>query len=328
MKDYIQQIIKIFANSNQDDKVTKEVQQWLLSPNHDEEKNTALNSLWDDTEGRVNADTWRSLNAVREKIGVSKQVRSHRHYMRFWRYAAAAVVIIAISISGTYYITSEMYSEPAMVEKFTLGGNMSFIELPDGSKVQTNSSTLLLYPEAFKGDTRTVYLIGEANFKVKKNPDKPFIVKSAMMSVTALGTEFNVAAYPESNDIVATLIQGKIKVDCKGEKESYILTPGQQVTYQKNAKKSILEDANLNDVTAWQRGQFVFRGVTMKEILSTLERRYNITFQCNMSQFNDDKYNFRFREKSSIESIMGILKEVVGGFDYKIEGDICYVKNK
>ena len=34
------------------------------------------------------------------------------------------------------------------------------------------------YPEAFKGDTRTVYLVGEANFKVKKDPEKPFIVRS------------------------------------------------------------------------------------------------------------------------------------------------------
>ena len=43
-----------------------------------------------------------------------------------------------------------MYSEVAMIEKFTPAGDMITIELPDGSKVQTNSGTLLLYPEAFK----------------------------------------------------------------------------------------------------------------------------------------------------------------------------------
>ena len=42
---------------------------------------------------------------------------------------------------------------------------MNVIELPDGSKVQTNSGTILLYPEVFKGDTRTVYLIGELILK-------------------------------------------------------------------------------------------------------------------------------------------------------------------
>lgn len=246
--------------------------------------------------------------------------------MRVWQYAATAVVVLAVAISGTFYFTKDMYSEIAMVEKFTPAGNMNIIELPDGSKVQTNSGTILLYPEVFKGDTRTVYLIGEANFKVKKNPEQPFIVKSTTMSVTALGTEFNVMAYPENEEIVATLIHGKIKVDCNNGKESYILNPGQQVTYLRTTSKSLLADANLEDVTAWQKGMFVFRGATMKEILSTLERRYAITFQYNANLFNEDKYNFRFRENSSIKEIMDVMQEVVGGFDYKVEKDICYIK--
>ena len=38
------------------------------------------------------------------------------------------------------------------------------------------------------------------NFDVKEGP---FIVRSGTMSVTALGTEFNVAAYPEENEMIA-----------------------------------------------------------------------------------------------------------------------------
>ena len=146
------------------------------------------------------------------------------------------------------------------------------------------------------------------------------------MSVTALGTEFNVMAYPENDEIVATLIHGKIKVDCNNGKESYILNPGQQISYARSTTKSRFAEANLDDVTAWQKGLFVFRGATMKEILSTLERRYVVTFQYNANLFNEDKYNFRFRENSNIKEIMDVMKEVVGGFDYKIEEDVCYIK--
>ena len=51
-------------------------------------------------------------------------------------------------------------------------------------------------------------MIGEANFKV--NPDKkhPFIVKANDYQVTALGTEFNVNAYPENSELMATLLEG------------------------------------------------------------------------------------------------------------------------
>lgn len=326
MKNYIQKIINVFTASGQSENVTKEVHQWLMDEEHADEKEAALNTLWKETEGKVDSGTWTSLTEVYDKLGVGQQDTKPKFRLRIWQYAAAAVVVLAVAISGTFYFTKDMYSEIAMVEQFTPAGNMNMIELPDGSKVQTNSGTILLYPETFKGDTRTVYLIGEANFKVKKNPEQPFIVKSTTMSVTALGTEFNVMAYPENGEIVATLIQGKIKVDCNGGKDSYILTPGQQVTYLRNTSKSLLADANLEDVTAWQKGMFVFRGTTMKEIFSTLELRYAITIQYNADLFNDDKYNFRFREHSSIKEVMDVMQEVVGGFDYKIEENICYIK--
>lgn len=326
MKNYIQKIINVFTASGHSENVTKEVHQWLLDEEHADEKEAALNTLWKETEGKVDSDTWTSLEKVYNKLEVGQKKVKSGFRMRVWQYAAAAVVILAVAVSGTFYFTKDMYSGIAMVEQFTPAGNMNIIELPDGSKVQTNSGTILFYPETFKGDTRTVYLIGEANFKVQKNPEKPFIVKSTTMSVTALGTEFNVMAYPENDEIVATLIHGKIKVDCNDGKESYILNPGQQISYMRSTAKSIFAEANLDDVTAWQKGMFVFRGATMKEILSTLERRYAITFQYNAGLFNEDKYNFRFRENSSIKEIMGVMKEVVGGFEFKIEEDICYIR--
>ena len=325
MKNYIQKIIRTFTATEHSEKVTKEVHQWLLEEEHADEKEQALHELWETTEGKVNADTWTSLSHVYDKLGIN-QKSERKLRLKIWQYAAAAVILLAVSISGTFFLTKDRYSGVAMVQKFTPEGTMNYIQLPDGSMVQTNSGTILLYPEAFKGDTRTVYLIGEANFKVKKNPEQPFIVKSTTLSVTALGTEFNVMAYPENEEIIATLIEGKVKVDCNDGKESYILNPGQQVTYFRNTSASILADANLEDVTAWQKGMFVFRGVTIKEVLSTLERRYAVTFQYNSNIFNDDKYNFRFREKSTLQEILEVVKEVVGGFDYKIEKEVCYLK--
>jgi len=325
MKDYISKIIRIFTDFDQKPEITQEVHQWLLEPEHADEKETALKSLWEKTEQMPDASTWDSLAAVYQKVEADK--KTSFRYLRLWRYAAAAVILLAVSVSGTFFFTKNRYSEVAMVQQFTPDGNMKTVELPDGSLVQTNSGTLLLYPKAFKGDTRTVYLIGEANFKVKKNPDKPFIVKSTTMSVTALGTEFNVAAYPESNEIVATLIHGKVFVDCGEGKRNYILSPGQEVTFSRNTGMSFMKNANLADVTAWQKGEFVFRGVTIKGILSTLERRFNMTIQCNVSFFNNDKYNFRFRKNADITEILEVMKEVVGGFKYKIDGNVCYLKS-
>ena len=326
MENYIQKIINVFTSSKHSEEVVDEVHQWLVEKEHSDEKDAALHTLWSETEAKANASTWDSLSSVYNKIGVDQQKSVRRIHMRIWQYAAVAAIVLALSVSGTFFYTKHQYSEVAMIENFTPTGDMITIDLPDGSKVQTNSGTLLLYPKAFKGDTRTVYLVGEANFKVKKNPEKPFIVRSGTVAVTALGTEFNVCAYPESDEIIATLLQGKIKVDWGAEADSYILSPGQQVVYQKHDGKAMLANADMEAVTAWQKGLYIFRGDTMEEIIAELERRFNITIQCNISHFSDDKYNFSFRKNSDFREIMDVMKEVVGGFDYKIEKNICYIK--
>ena len=101
-------------------------------------------------------------------------------------------------------------------------------------------------------------MIGEAEFKVARNPKKPFIVRSSNMAITALGTEFNVKAYPEEDVITASLIEGKVRVDCN-DTISYVLTPGYQVVYNKCTDDCQMLTANMKDVTAWMRGRTCVR---------------------------------------------------------------------
>ena len=73
-------------------------------------------------------------------------------------------------------------------------GEQKQVTLPDGTTAYLNSGTLLVYPQKFTGDLRSVYLIGEANFDVKKDKQHPFIVKTNHLKVKVLGTKFNVHA--------------------------------------------------------------------------------------------------------------------------------------
>lgn len=327
MKDYVQKLINLFASSEQNAKNTADVQRWLADDEHRAEKDEALRTLWQETEAKADDGIWSSLATIYNKVGYGTMSPSVRRF-KWWHIAAAAVVLVAITSASTFFLSSANRSaEVAMVENATSKGEMRNLILPDGSMVQANSSTVLLYPETFDGKTRTVFLIGEANFKVKKNPDQPFIVRSTTFSVTALGTEFDVQAYPDSKTITATLIHGKVKVSCTDKGRNYILMPGQQIIYDKEAGKEKLYNVDLEDVTAWQQGVLVFRGTRTQEVLNTIERRYGVSFVYNQKLFNNDKFNFRFREKSSLTEILDVMKVVVGGFKYHIKGDICYLKS-
>lgn len=328
MKNYIQQIIDAFTSSRHSKEVTNDVQHWLVDGAHADEKEQALRKLWNETEGKADAGTWRSLQHVYERLGI---IDPQRRRYNLWgaRYAAAAVALFFI-VSATFFWTRHITMQRMavnMVEQYIPNGKTEWVELPDGSRAHINSGTTLLYPDVFRGETRTVYLIGEADFKVKKNPNRPFIVRSANMAVTALGTEFNVEAYPEDEEIVATLIDGKVSVNCHGEsQDDYILTPGQQVIYNRKTNESRkVNAADIEEVTAWQRGRLVFRGNTMPEIVNALERRYGVLFQYSTDLFSGDKYNFSFERDATLPEVLNVIKIVTGRFNYTIKGKVCYM---
>ncbi|NJK96971.1 MAG: FecR domain-containing protein [Bacteroidales bacterium] len=116
-------------------------------------------------------------------------------------------------------------------------GSKSSIRLPDGTEVVLNAGSKLTYDFSYGITSREVSLIGEGYFKVAKQKNSPFIVKTAKAHIKALGTEFNVKAYPEENEVEAILVEGTIQVnkfDLKKRRielsdSGIILKPGQKI---------------------------------------------------------------------------------------------------
>jgi hypothetical protein len=94
--------------------------------------------------------------------------------------------------------------------------------------------------------------------------------------------------------------------------------PGAQFVYHTILKQYAINHVDLYDETAWQRGELVFRGTTIREILTTLERKYDISLQCKLPLLNEDKYNFHFKRETSLFEILKIIETVAGKFDYTI----------
>lgn len=329
MKNYIQKIVDCFIHSDYSRHLTEEIHYWLIQNNHSEQKEEALKKVWNETKEEADASTEKAFEQVLDRLHVSRVSASPIYHKTVWRYAAAAM-ILCVSVATTFWLTRQNVKPKtvSLVEKHIRNGQTGVIELPDGSVAHLNSGSYILYPSNFEGDARVIHLIGEANFKVVKDSRKPFIVKSADLSVTALGTEFDVEAYPEEEEIVATLLHGKIKVETALDTISYILSPGEQIIYNKKNAESHLVSANLSDVTAWQRGEIIFRGCTAEEVFQQLERYYGITFRYNANLFNNDKYNFKFKRDASVEDILEVLQVVIGNFDYQVNNHICYIKSR
>ena len=200
--------------------------------------------------------------------------------------------------------------------------------LPDGTVVKLNSCSALLYPNRFDGHTRSVYLMGEASFKVAHDKKHPFIVKTNDMQVTALGTEFNVSAYPDDHNVESTLIEGSVKVDCNDMHSSVILQPGEMIAYNRDTHKYEVMTPNIADITAWQRGEVVLKEKTLAQIFSILERKYPYSFHYSMHRIGNDRYTLHFPDNAPIKDVMDVIVRVTGKHAYRIDGDNCYFYNK
>ncbi|MDR0582530.1 MAG: FecR domain-containing protein [Prevotellaceae bacterium] len=312
MKKYIGKIIALYVQSGVEAPLRDTFHQWLADGRFPEEKKDALLQLWNSTDSTPADNTWTSLKSWIRKRQLAKERKAVR--LTVWKYAAVMTFIMAVS--GMYIFTHRTPENITFTEYFTDYGASDTVTLPDGSVVQTNSASLMVYPHNFGQETRTLYLSGEANFKVAHNTAAPFIVRSKHMAVTALGTEFNVTGYADDDNVKATLISGSVRVTVADNPTDFILKAGEQFAYNTQRKTYSIRKVNLRNEIAWQRGELAFRGATLQKILAALEHKFAISFQYNTAALGNDKYNFHFQKEASLEEIMEVIETVAGPFDY------------
>lgn len=327
MKNYIHDIIDRYIKHDYPKEVDRDFRVWLTDQEHADEKENQLNKLWESTESVTTPGYDRSLERMHEFTGMRARRKMHvlRSRLIIWR--VAATLLIALS-SVSIYLALQNRQAPDLLQAYIPTAEIRNITLPDGTQVMINSQSTLLYPQQFTGDTRCVYLIGEADFKVKRDEKHPFIVKTSDFQVTALGTEFNVTAYPNEEEVTATLISGSVLVEYNNRQEQKILEPNEQLAYNKSTCSGNVLRPDMQDVTAWQRGETVFRSMTMEEIFTRLERKYPYTFVYSFRSLKKDRFNLSFDPNASIEEIMDIIARVTGTIDYKIVEDKCYLTHR
>lgn len=162
------------------------------------------------------------------------------------------------------------------------------IILADGTKVWLNASSAIKYPTQFTNAVRNVYLTGEAFFEVAKDISKPFIVYTKNMSVEALGTSFNVMAYPEDDVAEATLVKGGVAVETV--KKRLILEPGNQARFVKITENLQKRPINVELFTSWKDGKYIFEYENLETVMTKIARWYGV----DVTYLNNDVKKIHF----------------------------------
>ncbi|WP_316791603.1 FecR family protein [Pedobacter frigoris] len=179
------------------------------------------------------------------------------------------------------YSIEETIANPNTVNTFSTDKGETYqVHLPDGSIVHLNAASSLTYKTSLMEEgKRVVKLSGEGYFEIAKQTTAkgrvPFIVESRGQKVEVLGTHFNINAYPESNQIKTTLLEGSIKL-IKG-KSSRILVSGEEANIDTVTDKITVERSPEPEMSiAWKNGRFSFDMTTIKEAMQQISRWYDV----------------------------------------------------
>lgn len=292
----------------------REVDQWLDESEENRKIARDVHYIYMATD---TLNTIKEVNSEDALIQVKKRFRkSKKTGYLVWFQRVAAILILPLLISTIYFATEEEPIE--YIEVKTNPGMVATLDLPDGSKVWLNSGSYLKHPQRFTGDTRTVEIDGEAYFSVQKDKSKKFIVNTPFdLKAEVLGTEFNIEAYKESNQVTTSLVSGSVRLSYRNKEnneESLIMKPDDEVAYNIKTKGIKTNTSYLPTQTAWKDGLVVFRNTSFEEALKILGKRFNTEFIVK----NDLLYENSFTGTFSGQHLTLILEH------FRLSSDIQY----
>ncbi|SHF97918.1 FecR family protein [Mariniphaga anaerophila] len=248
--------------------------------------------------------TWSRLQEELWKRSFSRWQDSRKTY-KFLRIAAIFFFVLSVGSFSWFYINQRHAMPEIFTSVVTDNGQMSKVELPDGSKVWLNFGSRISYSNYYSAENRKVTLFGEAYFDVVKNEDLPLIVDCNGLLVRVLGTKFNVKAYNEPHGSIEVVLE-KGQVELENPKSGdvfYKMKPGERVQIDMLNNRYSAGMVNTFRYTSWKEGIINIHDQSIEELIKQLEKRYKQQFE-----LADDVKRLRYTFTIENESLGDVLK--------------------
>lgn len=276
-------------------------------------------------------ENWKRLSIDIEALSNKEMhpIQSRQSTGLNWlRYIAAVFIGICIASVIWMNMPSRQYTqEPEVIVQntvYNLTGVKSVL-LPDSSEVWLNENTQITYPEKFSSNLRKVVLDGKAFFDIRKNQEKPFIVRTGITDVEVTGTAFLVES-AQNEETLVTLISGGVNLihkDKDGKEEKTALIPGQQATINKSSGAIYITHVDTYYYIAWKDGIYRFNDEPLDKIIGSLAKRFDLNIQIASSLKNK-----RFTGRVTFEdNILDFLSTISKSYPikYKITGNTIQI---
>ncbi len=227
---------------------------------------------------------------------------------------------IDLSVPGKLIIGNDTLSQNNVTAEKKLpnlfivpNGQRLKVCLNDKSEVWLNAGSRLILPKSFSKKKREVYLAGEAFLDVSTDLHNPFIVNTSTIAVKVLGTKFNVSAYPEDNEVLTVLQEGKVQIldnnaffsEVKAE-----LSPNEIARYNKTDKQLDVHVTNHELYTQWKDGSLRFEYQQASDMIRKVERYFDIRILLKDPAKGDEKINGKLDLNVNMDEVLEYITKI------------------
>lgn len=288
-------------------------------------------AVWQRIEARINAEAAPAAKAV-------------AHPASAWRapalrWAAAAVLVPAAV--GLALLTPGGWTRPSTpaAPTWTLRSNATAqpqaFTLQDGSAVTLYPGSSLKYRPGLAGPRREVYLVGQAFFKVYKNPARPFLVYTNEVLTTVLGTSFMVKAFAGRSATVAVR-EGRVSVQARAGAQlaatplrpapaGVVLLPNQEVVYSP-AEKQLRRHLVAEPVELVPH-LFEFKKRPVAEVLTALRDAYGVDIVYDQAQLAHCTVTITFYDESLFDKLDLLCKALGASYQKVDDAQIRFISS-
>ncbi len=284
--------------------------------------------------------------AIRQRVwqklaaNTTNRVRKRSRAVPYLLAAAACVALLVAAGVWQYntrtpptQTTAERTQLQGSIETRNISPTPQVIKLEDGTTITLKPGSRLSYPEHFGQHDRTVFLKGEALFRVKRNTSKPFIVHTGELITEVLGTSFTIKSYEGAKDIEVAVLTGRVSVyqatdrAIRNRKE-VILKPNEQLAYNTSRKQLIpgLVKQPVQVIPVNQPVNFVFDAAPLPDVLARLQAVYGIDIFLESDAMSTCVLNADLSELTLFSQLELICKSM--NARYEVRGTSIFIKSQ
>lgn len=280
----------------------------------DSEELSALRKVWDLTAGVREPQTprnqWQKFCEKRLRAGVSdsesKQSPGRSKVLHYGLRLAAGLVIVLLA----YWVLQNVVFDD--IEIRTANAERRVHELPDGSQVELNAATQVVYSKDFGRASRRVFLDGEAFFEIAPAATA-FWVETDEARATVLGTAFNLRTHGDKTELAVE--HGRVRFQSGTRDADVTVGAGQVSRVIPGEPPTRPRNVNLEIYLGWRAGRLEFRQTPVAEVLAELHRQFDVGFDLPESA-EEQTLTASFHTGQEIEEI---LAAICLTFDWKFE---------